>query len=83
MADPTKAPEHGTRGGYNKHLRRGETPCDPCRAAAAAQRRARRAEGKERDQKYARARSRALTRLGQIHYTELLTLIAVEMEAER
>ena len=31
MLAPTA--EHGTYAGYNAHRRRGETPCDACRAA--------------------------------------------------
>ncbi len=32
--------ECGTRSAYKRHLRNSETPCDPCKAAAAAVRRA-------------------------------------------
>lgn len=42
---------HGTPGGYNTHRRRGETPCDACRAAhtalTVAARRRRRSSGTE------------------------------------
>lgn len=37
---PLKPINHGTAGGYQAHRRRGETPCDSCRAAKAADQRA-------------------------------------------
>lgn len=40
---PAPRAAHGTPGGYQRHRRHGETPCDACRAAHAADVRARRA----------------------------------------
>lgn len=57
---------HGTPAGYQAHWRRGEKACDPCRAAFAAARTARRrADPEHRAEVYLRnaARSRALWRL--------------------
>jgi hypothetical protein len=47
--DQAHQAECGTRGGYNRHRRIRETPCDACRAAEAADRRARR-RGLTRDE---------------------------------
>lgn len=46
---------HGTIGGYSTHLRRGETPCDECKAATARYKAARAAE-----QRAARAADRSV-----------------------
>lgn len=38
-----KPAQHGTEGGYSRHIRHKETPCQPCRDASMAAQRARRA----------------------------------------
>jgi hypothetical protein len=45
---PTVGPRCGERTGYNRHLRRGEHACDPCRAANARADRLLRATGTSR-----------------------------------
>ncbi|WP_395109829.1 hypothetical protein [Actinomadura sp. SCN-SB] len=52
----------GTTAAYQRHLRRGETPCDACREASNAENR-----GSERHKQWGRARMRALVALSEIY----------------
>lgn len=57
----------GTRAGYTRHLRNGETPCEECKGANTLWQRLYRART---GRQYETARSRALTRLAQKHPDE-------------
>lgn len=59
----------GTRSAYSRHLRRGETPCQPCRDANADFSRARNL-----------ARQRAWVRLARLYPDEYRALYAEELE---
>jgi hypothetical protein len=73
-------PSCGTYGGYQAHLRRKETPCQPCRDAAAEyQRNWRMNEAKRAvERQTTAARHRALTRLARAHPVEYRRLYAEE-----
>lgn len=69
----------GTRAGSQRHWRRGETPCEPCRAAAAAEMAKRRAADPtiaRRSATTARVRARALTALAHMHPGDYADLLA-------
>lgn len=71
----------GTYGGYQRHLRRGETTCDKCRAAAAEYHSAYRKSSPERaaaSRKSGLVANRALYRLRDLHYAEYTALLAEE-----
>lgn len=73
----------GTYGGYQRHKRQGEKPCDGCREAATAyvaKRRATNALARAYDQEYNRARRRALERLADLHRAEYLRILDEERE---
>lgn len=59
---PPKPREHGTVTGYKQHVKRSETPCQPCRDANAAMMREHR-QGNKTYQAANAARHRALERL--------------------
>ena len=75
---------HGTYGGAQAHRRRGETPCDDCKAAQAAYQRAYRDTTSTRDarrDRYARRRVlRALREADPIFYRRLYRAAAAEWE---
>jgi hypothetical protein len=75
--------KHGTTGGYQGHIKRGEPICDDCREAQKAWRRAYHArEGEKLKQKQARsaaARNRALSKLAARHPDEYLELRLAEL----
>lgn len=62
----------GTNAAYTRHLKHGEAPCAPCKAAHMDAGRA----GKK-------ARLRALSRLAQAHPEEYMRLLAAEQRAIR
>jgi len=69
-------PEHGTYAGYQRHRRRGEPACDPCKEGNRAYQKARRttAEGRAAANRHSRATSRALWKLSQAHPEEFAEL---------
>lgn len=86
MADPTRKPACGTRGGYERHRRLGEESCDPCKAAAAEYRRSKRAQGgpsgAERGRALGAARNRAMVRLAELHVIDFELLLREELGEE-
>lgn len=75
----------GTLSGYQRHLRHGEETCRPCRAAANADQRARRAANPShvvQHRRYIAARGRALSRLAERHPDEMAALLAQELGPE-
>lgn len=66
--------EHGTPFGAQKHRRRGETPCDPCVAAAVAY------QGREAGKLRAQARRTALARLEGMFPNQFDELFRRELE---
>jgi chromosome condensin MukBEF ATPase and DNA-binding subunit MukB len=84
----TVATAHGTYGGYQRHKKKNEPPCDECKAALADYQRAWRARKgapQWRERVLTRARSRALTVLSRRHSDELREItheIAAELNAE-
>jgi hypothetical protein len=73
----------GTYGGYQRHHRRGEKPCDPCRDAATAYNRDRRKRlphSYRREYAYAKAQTRAAWRLVDRHRDEFRELVKEELE---
>lgn len=76
---------HGTPAAYQRHLKRGEKPCDACRQANTDRARSRyRTDPGNRAYRNAvhRARSKALTRLAERFPVEYLELVAEEMARE-
>ena len=78
MTQPSDPPEHGTYGAYQKHLKRGETPCDDCRAAQRDYMAAYR-KRQPRSGHYATAANRARARLARAHPDEYRALYLEEM----
>lgn len=73
--------EHGTVQRYRKHLRDGDDPCDPCRAAQArymVEYRLGHPRNRSAESKARRIRQRALRRLGQEYPARLEALMAEE-----
>lgn len=71
----------GTHGGYQKHGRKGETPCEPCRQAHAAYMRQYRDEypaNYEHEKRRRSARDRALRRLARAYPDDFRRLLAEE-----
>lgn len=70
----------GTYGAYQRHLRRGETPCEECKGACAEYFREYRKNPQNlaRNRAYNAARAHALEALARNHYQEFLELLAVE-----
>lgn len=86
--DPTTAICHGARGtiaGYGRHVRRGEKPCEKCRAAMNAYNRERRHRWesnpatKAADRLRRKARARALAALAKRHPQEFAALQRIEI----
>lgn len=74
----------GSFGGYQRHKKAGETPCDPCREANRrymAEYRNRRPEVREADIAGLKARKRAARRLIAMHRAEFEALLAEERSA--
>ena len=73
----------GTHGAYQRHKRRGEQPCEPCRLANAAYAQSLRDRPGCRVEENARqaARSRALRRLGQEYSDRYRVLVGEELAA--
>lgn len=67
----------GTPAAYQRHLRRGEEPCDPCLTAANAYK-----ASNARDVGTQRARQRALSRLSHLHPAHYAVLLAEELDKE-
>lgn len=68
---------HGTYSGAQRHRKEGETPCDPCKAAAAEYQRAWR-QSAPHDRVRTSARTKALWRLAALHHDEYMALYAEE-----
>jgi hypothetical protein len=75
----------GTYAGYQRHLRRDEPSCQPCRDAAAAYQREWRSDPAHRraHRSGTRARSRALWRLARLYPEVYRSLVADELSRER
>lgn len=74
----------GTYSAYQRHIRRGETPCAACRKANSEYHRQHRATHPERlnrESAYNGARDRALTRLAHLYPTEFEVLLSEELSA--
>lgn len=79
---PKPPPPHGTTAAYQRHLKRGETPCDDCRAAQAANMRERRQYNldlREKTRLQRKAYKAAETRLRARHRDEFDELYAEEL----
>lgn len=77
--------ECGAYAGYQTHYHRGEKPCGPCRAAASAYAKTRRAANprvRDKQLAYQRARARAIARLIAAHRGEYVRLLAEERAKE-
>jgi hypothetical protein len=83
------APSHescGSYSGYQRHRRRGQQPCEPCREASRvymAGLRARRPDLRKREASESKARSRALWRLAHEHPARFLELVEEEKQREQ
>ena len=66
----------GTVAAYQRHIRAGEKPCDPCAEAS-------RVYATTKRGGYGRARIRACTRLAHAHLEEFLRLFDEELAKER
>jgi hypothetical protein len=81
MSRPATSVVHGAYSGYQKHVRRGEAPCTPCRNANAAyhaQRRLSDPVARPNDRWWNNTRSAALEQLAAEHmarFTEILNQI--------
>jgi hypothetical protein len=74
----------GTSASYQRHRRRGEEPCGPCKAAIAEHSRDVRARnGIATDKRRVKVRSRALTKLAHLHPDDFHRLLLDEYAAER
>lgn len=76
---PTR--EHGSDAGYQRHVKRGEVPCDECKRARAAKMREYRSDPTVRAQTNAEnsARAKAVWRLAALHRQEYAALVREEM----
>lgn len=85
MSRPVKSINHGTYGGYQAHLRRGEEACDLCLAAGRVYRRIVRADPKAYTLHRERmnARNTALKELGQRYRDEYEAIYTRELKALR
>ena len=84
--DDTKTPPpgHGTRTGYNRHLKAGEPACYHCLEAQRVYSAARRArDGGAESRRYPRARYKATSELARRHPNEYRTLLAAALAVER
>lgn len=73
----------GTFGAYQRHIRNGETPCDPCAEASRVyMQRWRRDTGDVTNRQTMRIKSRVLHRLKDLHPDEYDRLLAEEWERE-
>lgn len=74
---------HGTTGAYQRHRKRGEEPCDDCRAAQATYMRElrRNPNVREADRAQAKAYKAAESRLRERHRAEFDALYAEELAA--
>lgn len=79
----TRQHRHGTRGGYQRHLADGETPCDPCYQAQRAydKRRAEAPAYVNANRNRANAQSRALRDLRRAHPDEYAELYRKHLAA--
>ncbi len=76
--------EHGTKAAFERHKRRGEEPCDPCRIANSEySRNYRTGKGKVVQQRCAgvqNCRNRALRKLATLHATQFQQLYDAELD---
>lgn len=74
----------GTNGGYQRHLKRGEEPCEPCRVAKADWQRRYRSRTDQTEARLVQAaRHRAHARLSAIHSGEFEALLIEEIRRGR
>lgn len=75
--------ECGTHAAYQAHIKRGESACAPCKAAAAAYARQRRStpEGRRESRDLSRAQGRAMRALARLHRAEYQVLYAAALRA--
>lgn len=81
---PNREERHGTYGGYQRHIRRSETPCEPCKQANRTymiRYRSSHPADYAEERKRNNARTRAMTRLAHDHPDEFARYYAEELSA--